>query len=112
MADAFAPQLGTEVRFNQPVETPSAFGALAELGSFFVGNLADSQRNQATAAPKVDTNLATFRTGLERVEAIRQERGETAALVAERQLASNFAMAGINLDKAYEDVYTTTTGRQ
>ena len=112
MADAFAPQLGTEVRFNQPVETPSAFGALAELGSFFVGNLADSQRGQATAAPKVDTNLATFRTGLEKVEAIRQERGETAALVAERQLASNFAMAGINLDKAYEDVYTTTTGRQ
>lgn len=112
MADAFAPQLGTEVRFNQPVETPSAFGALAELGSFFVGNLADSQRRQAAAAPKVDTNLATFRTGLEKVEAIRQERGETAALVAERQLASNFAMAGINLDKAYEDVYTTTTGRQ
>ena len=112
MADAFAPQLGTEVRFNQPVETSSAFGALAELGSFFVGNLADSQRRQATAAPKVDTNLATFRTGLEKVEAIRQERGETAALVAERQLASNFAMAGINLDKAYEDVYTTTTGRQ
>jgi hypothetical protein len=85
---------------------------LAELGSFFVGNLADSQRKQATAAPKVDTNLATFRTGLEKVEAIRQERGDTAALVAERQLASNFAMAGINLDKAYEDVYTTTTGRQ
>jgi hypothetical protein len=112
MADAFAPQLGTEVRFNQPVETPSAFGALAELGSFFVGNLADSQRKQATAAPKVDTNLATFRTGLEKVEAIRQERGETAALVAERQLASNFAMAGINFDAAYEDIYTTTTGRQ
>lgn len=112
MADAFAPQLGTEVRFNQPVETPSAFGALAELGSFFIGNLADSQRKEAAAAPKVDTNLATFRTGLEKVEAIRQERGETAAQVAERQLASNFAMAGINLDKAYEDVYTTTTGRQ
>lgn len=108
MADAFAPQLGTEVRFNQPVETPSAFGALAELGSFFV----DTQRRQATAAPKVDTNLATFRTGLDKVEAIRQERGDIAAQVAERQLASNFAMAGINLDKAYEDVYTTTTGRQ
>lgn len=112
MADAFAPQLGTEVRFNQPVETPSAFGALAELGSFFVDNLADTQRRQATAAPKVDTNLATFRAGLEKVEAIRQERGETAAQVAERQLASNFAMAGINFDAAYEDVYTTTTGRQ
>jgi hypothetical protein len=113
MADAFAPQLGTEVRFNQPVETTSILGTLAELGSFFVDNLDDSrERKQATAAPKGDTNLATFRTGLERVEAIRQERGETAALVAERQLASNFAMAGINFDAAYEDIYTTTTGRQ
>ena len=112
MADAFAPQIGTEVRFNQPTETPSAFGALANLGSFFVDNLADSQRKEATAAPKVDNNLATFRSGLEKVEAIRQERGETAAQVAERQLASNFANAGIRLDAAYEDVYTKTTGRQ
>ena len=111
MADAFAPQLGSEVRFNQPVETPSGLGALANLGSFFVGSFADAQRAQASAAPKVDTNLATFRAGLERVEAIRQERGEAAAQVAERQLASNFAMAGINLDKSYEDVYKTTTGR-
>lgn len=111
MADAFAPQLGSEVRFNQPVETPSGLGALANLGSFFVGSFADAQRGQASAAPKVDTNLATFRAGLERVEAIRQERGEAAAQVAERQLASNFAMAGINLDKSYEDVYKTTTGR-
>jgi hypothetical protein len=112
MADAFAPQLDTEVRFNQPVETPSMVGVFADLGSFFVGNLADSQRGQATAAPKVDPNLATFRTGLDKVEAIRQERGETAALVAERQLASNFANAGIRFDAAYEDIYTKTTGRQ
>lgn len=111
MADAFAPQLGQEVRFNQPVETPSGLGALAKLGSFFVDNFADTKEDQKSAAPKVDTNLATFRAGLERVEAIRQERGEAAAQVAERQLASNFAMAGINLDKSYEDVYKTTTGR-
>lgn len=111
MADAFAPQLGSEVRFNQPVETPSGLSALANLGSFFVGNLADSQRRQASAAPKTDPNLAAFKSGLDRVEAIRQERGETAAQVAERQLAANFAVAGINFDAAYEDVYTTTTGR-
>ena len=111
MADAFAPQLGQEVRFNQPVETPSGLGALAKLGSFFIDNFADTKEDQKSAAPKVDTNLATFRAGLERVEAIRQERGEAAAQVAERQLASNFAMAGINLDKSYEDVYKTTTGR-
>lgn len=111
MADAFAPQLGSEVRFNQPVETPSGLSALANLGSFFVGNFADSQRSQASAAPKTDPNLAAFKSGLDRVEAIRQERGETAAQVAERQLAANFAVAGINFDAAYEDVYTTTTGR-
>ena len=116
MADAFAPQLGTEVRFNQPIEqapqSPSMFGALAELGGSFLQSLGSSRQSRGSAAPKVDTNLATFRAGLEKVEAIRQERGETAAQVAERQLASNFAMAGINFDAAYEDVYTTTTGRQ
>lgn len=111
MADAFAPQFGGEVRFNQPIETPSALGALANIGETFVGAFMAAQSNRASAAPKVDPNLAVFRTGLERVEAIRQERGETAALVAERQLASNFAMAGISFDANYEDVYKTTTGR-
>lgn len=115
MADAFAPQLSSEVRFNQPIEQapegPSMFGALAELGGFFAKSFGDTQEARAKAAPKVDPNLSAFKTGLDKVEAIRQERGETAALVAERQLAANFAMAGIPLDKNYEDVYKTTTGR-
>lgn len=115
MADAFAPQLGSEVRFNQPVEqaieTPSMFGALAELGGNFLESFGKSQQSERRAAPKVDSNLRSFREGLDKVEAIRQERGETAALVAERQLASNFAMAGIDFDASYEDVYTKTTGR-
>jgi hypothetical protein len=116
MADTFAPQLGSEVRFNQPIEqappSPSAFGALVELGGFFAESFGKSRQAEAKAAPAVDKNLASFTLGLEKVEAIRQERGEAAALVAERQLASNFAMAGINFDASYEDVYTKTTGRQ
>lgn len=112
MADAFAPQLGSEVRFNQPIEqAPTMFGALAELGGFFAKSFGDTQEARTKAAPKVDTNLSAFKKGLDKVEAIRQKRGETAALVAERQLASNFAMAGINFDANYEDVYTKTTGR-
>lgn len=111
MADAFAPQLGSEVRFNQPIEQAPMIGALAELGGFFAKSFGDTQEARAKAAPKVDPNLSAFKTGLDKVEAIRQERGETAALVAERQLAANFAMAGISLDKNYEDVYKTTTGR-
>lgn len=39
MADLFAPKLQAEVAYErpiQPVETPSAIGALAGLGEFFV----------------------------------------------------------------------------
>lgn len=114
MADAFAPQFQGEVRFNQPVEMPaqqSGLGAVADLVNMFGRSFSQAQESRAGTAPKVDQNLGVFRQGLERVEAIRQERGETAALVAERQLASNFAMAGINLDDDYKDVYEKTTGR-
>lgn len=111
MADAFAPQFQGEVRFNQPVEQPSTLGAVADLVGMFGKAFSSAQEGRASTAPKTDPNLGVFRQGLERVEAIRQERGETAALVAERQLASNFAMAGINLDDNYKDVYQTTTGR-
>lgn len=111
MADAFAPQFQGEVRFNQPIEQPSALGAVADLVGMFGRSFSQAQESRAGTAPKVDQNLGVFRQGLERVEAIRQERGETAALVAERQLASNFAMAGINLDDDYKDVYEKTTGR-
>lgn len=111
MADAFAPQLSSEVRFNQPVETPSTFGALAEVAGGFVKSFASAREDAKSAAPKTDPNLVVFQQGLERVEAIRQERGESAAQIAERQLASNFAAQGISFGKEYEDVYTTVTGR-
>lgn len=112
MADAFAPQLNSEVRFNQPVERPSMLGAVAELGGNFISAFGQSRQGQGgAAATKADPNVAVFQQGLERVEAIREERGEVAAQIAERQLAKNFAMNGINLGTDYKEVYETSTGR-
>ena len=113
MADLFAPKLQSEVAYERPVETPSALGALARLGESFVDQYGRSQRGGgASGSTNVDPNLATFAQGLERVEAIRDQQGESAALLAERQLAKNFATAGVEFGNEYEDIYTTTTGRQ
>ena len=113
MADLFAPKLQSEVVYERPVETPSTLSTLANLGEFFVDQYGRSQREGgASGSTSADPNLATFAQGLERVEAIRDQQGESAALLAERQLAKNFAGAGIDFGSEYEDVYTTTTGRQ
>jgi len=113
MADLFAPKLQSEVAYERPVETPSALGALAGLGEFFAGQYGREQRSGGSVgSTKVDPNLAVFAQGLERVEAIRDKQGESAAQMAERQLAKNFATSGIEFGNEYEDVYTTTTGRQ
>ena len=114
MADLFAPKLQSEVAFERPVEAPSALGALANLGSFFVDQYSREQSRGGGSAgsTKVDPNLAVFAQGLEKVEAIRDQKGESAALIAERQLAKNFATAGVEFGSDYEDVYKTTTGRQ
>ena len=113
MADLFAPKLQSEVAYERPVETPSALGALANLGESFVDQYGRSQRGGgASGSTSADPNLATFAQGLERVEAIRDQQGESAALLAERQLAKNFATAGVEFGNEYEDIYTTTTGRQ
>ncbi|MAO25237.1 MAG: hypothetical protein CMJ25_31225 [Phycisphaerae bacterium] len=113
MADLFAPKLQSEVAYERPVETPSALGALAGLGELFVGQYGREQRSGGSVgSTKVDPNLAVFAQGLERVEAIRDKQGESAAQMAERQLAKNFATAGVQFGNEYEDVYTTTTGRE
>lgn len=110
MADAFAPKLSADVQYERPVEMPSMIATVAELGSNFARAFT-SEREAASTAAKVDPQLSVFKQGLDRVEAIRQEKGEAAALIAERQLASNFAMAGIDLGTEYKAVYETTTGR-
>tara|TARA_R110002072_G_scaffold146862_1_gene293992 strand:- start:16576 stop:19374 length:2799 start_codon:yes stop_codon:yes gene_type:complete len=113
MADLFAPKLQSEVAYERPVETPSALGTLARLGESFIDQYGRSQRGGgASGSTSVDPNLAKFAQGLERVESIRDQKGESAALLAERQLAKNFATAGIEFGNEYEDIYTTTTGRQ
>lgn len=112
MADLFAPKLQSEVAYERPVEQPSMFAALAGLGGDFLQSYSASQRRGGTSgSTKVDPQLGTFAKGLERVEAIRNEKGEQAALIAERQLATNFAMQGVEFDTDYQNVYTKTTGR-
>ena len=119
MADLFAPQFQGDVAYErplEPVQKPSPLAALAGLGEFFVGQygdkLAQDARAAGTRSTKTDPNIAIFQQGLEKVEAIRQQKGETAALIAERRLASNFAMAGIDFGTEYKNVYTTMTGRE
>ena len=117
MADLFAPKLQAEVAYErpiQPVETPSAIGALAGLGEFFVSQYDREQAGGGSKrATSIDPNLAVFAEGLKEIEGLRDKRGEfdTAALIAERQLAKNFAVAGIEFDTDYQNVYTATTGR-
>lgn len=110
MADAFAPKLSSDVRFNEPVQQTSVVETLAGIGETFLSTMGRSQAGSG-GKPKVDSNLATFSEGLQRVQAIRDQKGEVAASVEERKLASNFAAAGINFDADYKAVYETTTGR-
>ena len=115
MADLFAPKLQSEVAYERPVETPSMLSALAGVGEVFAksygGMLADRAAGADRGTAKTDPNLSAFTQGLQRVEAIRQDKGETAALVAERQLATNFAMQGIDFGTEYQKTYEATTGR-
>lgn len=118
MADLFAPKFQGDVAFERPlqaVEQPSALAALAGLGEFFVkdyGAKLDADARAATKrASSIDPNLSVFQQGLERVQALRDQKGEAAALIAERQLAKNFALQGIEFDTDYQNVYTATTGR-
>ena len=110
MAGIFAPTLQSEVSPEQAVEQPSMLAAVAGLGGDFLRTMGSS-RSSSSGSTKIDPNLAVFQQGMERVEAIRDRQGESAALIAERQLASNFAMKGIDFGTEYKNVYTTTTGR-
>ena len=110
MAGIFAPTLQSEVSPEQAVEQPSMLAAVAGLSGDFLRTMGSS-RGSSSGSTKIDPNLAVFQQGMERVEAIRDRQGESAALIAERQLASNFAMKGIDFGTEYKNVYTTTTGR-
>ena len=111
MADLFAPKLQSEVTYERPVEQPSMLAALAGLGGDFIDTYAAEQRRGSRKSTAPDPNLAVFQKGLERIEGLRNEKGEQAALIAERQLATNFAMQGVDFGTDYKNVYTATTGR-
>lgn len=110
MADVFAPKLSSDIRFNEPVEQPSMVGALADIAGGFLSALPRAG-STSSAKPKTDPNLAAFSEGLSRIQSVRDQKGELAAQVEERKLATNFAAAGINFDSDYQAVYEKTTGR-
>ena len=114
MAGVFAPTFEGEVAYERPmdaVEQPSMTSALAGLGKFFVDDYGSKLAADAARSASADPNLDVFRQGLERVEAIRDEKGDAAARIAENQLASNFANNDVNFGAKYKDVYEKTTGR-
>ena len=112
MPGIFSPDVNFNIQPESPVApvaAPTSFieGAL-NLGSSF---LATETRARRGSTNKADPNLAIFSEEMDKVAEIRASRGEMAGRLAERNVASNFAAAGIDLDASYKAVYETKTGR-
>ena len=58
-----------------------------------------------------DPNLARFSEEMDKVQQIRETQGENAARIAERQVGTNFAGAGIAFDQDFQRVYQQKTGK-
>ena len=58
----FAPKLEAGIAYNQPVQTPSAMGALASLFNFGVDTLTESAKNapKPTEGDKFDVAIGEF----------------------------------------------------
>lgn len=120
MANVFQPTLESNVRYDQPVDKPSIFGAVAAVA----GNLGEALVRSKTSGSGGNTlsyterkdiqdrqDLAFFGEEMSKLEAYRQEHGEAAAQIKERQIAANFAAKGITFNSDYQQVYETATGR-
>lgn len=120
MANVFQPTLESNVRYDQPVDKPSIFGAVAAVA----GNLGEALVRSKTSGSGGSTlsyterkdiqdrqDLAFFGEEMSKLEAYRQEHGEAAAQIKERQIAANFAAKGITFNSDYQQVYETATGR-
>ena len=119
MADLFAPKLRGEPSYESPIqapqEAPTYFEGIAKLGEFAFDAFtayekAEAKRQKATTSG-IDPNLAVFAQDVQTIEKIRQEQGQQAANLFERQIAKKYAAAGIEFDTDYENVYEKTTGR-
>ena len=120
MANVFQPTLESNVRYDQPVDKPSIFGAVAAVA----GKLGEARVSSKTSGSGGNTlsyterkdiqdrqDLAFFGEEMSKLEAYRQEHGEAAAQIKERQIAANFAAKGITFNSDYQQVYETATGR-
>jgi len=113
MADAFTPQLSSDIRFNQPVETPSVLGGLAELGSLFAGAYIDrrnerAKEERAIAGQQPTTNpyLAFYTDELRNLQDQKNSGGISDAQFRIRvgQLNTSYAAQGIDVSSAEFDV--------
>jgi hypothetical protein len=119
MADLFAPKLRGEPSYESPIqapqEAPTYLEGIAKLGEFAFDAFtayekAEAKRQKATTSG-IDPNLAVFAQDVQTIEKIRQEQGQQAANLFERQIAKKYAAVGIEFDTDYENVYEKITGR-
>ncbi len=112
MAGIFAPDINFNIQPESPVapvEAPSInVGDLLSAGSNFLATQGGDRRERRSGQ---DPNLAVFAEDIQKLEAIRQQSGDSAAALFEKGIAQKFASFGIDLNKDYERVYEKTTGR-
>jgi len=83
---------------------------LATQGVSLYGQYQRSQ-GRSGGSNKPDPNLARFSEEIDKVQQIRETQGENAARMAERQIGTNFAGAGIAFDQDFQRVYQQKTGK-
>lgn len=109
MANVFQPDLNPDIRYEQPVDNPSVLGGLFNAASNLIQGSAG--RGSGSTKKTDDKNLALFSDQVSKIQKVREEKGEVAAAILERQLAANFAATGQEFDEDFKAVYETQTGR-
>jgi hypothetical protein len=115
MADAFAPQLSTNVQFVQPIEDQSAStligGATNLLRGFISGRPEAAAKGPMGTAGNPDVALAQYTTELQDLYDKRDTTGDTAFQVELGKLNTRYAKQGVDVSgSAYKTVRTSITG--
>lgn len=115
MPGPFAPIVSANISYESPVApvkpAPSFLEGAMSVAETGFKMYAQEQKSSKGGAGKPDPNLKIFSEEMDKVAQIRSSQGEMAGRLAERNVASNFAAAGIDLDTSYKAVYETKTGR-
>lgn len=116
MADAFAPQLGSEVRFNQPVENTSTATAISGLGSIlgaFIEPKKEETKGPMGSASNPDIALANYTKELSDIMQTAQDVSPNALAVNIRKLNVRYAGEGFDVTgPAFKSARESITGRQ